>query len=598
MRSEQLRGKTPVGSPGAPRPRSRWHYTSAAGRFRRALGQPMPEIGRSELTTLGATLDEYRRHTEEFRWDVPDEFNFGRDVVDRWARTPDRPALLWRDSAGAARQLSFDDVRADSNRVAHLLRGLEIAPQAPVIVMLPRVPEWHVFTLGALKAGLIVIPCSTILRPKDILYRAEHSGAVAIVTSTEQADVVDSIRDRLPGVSHFLRVAREGDLEHRAWTDLARALEGVPDDGSAHRPTRASDPALVFYTSGTTGPPKAVLHRHAYTYAQRYTSRFWHGVRDGDRIWTTSDTGWAKAAYGVLFGPWSLGAEVFLYDGRFEPRRELELLSEIAPQVFCAPPTEYRLLVKEDLTGLRVTNLRECVSAGEPLNPEVIRAWRDATGIEIRDGYGQTETTLLVGNFPGLPLRPGSMGLPMPGHGVEVIAEDGRVRPPGEVGDIALRDDPPGLFEAYWKDEAATRGCRVGEWYVTGDRAYRDEDGYFWFVGRADDVIISAGYRIGPFEVESALLEHSDVVEAAVVAAPDPDRGAIVKAFVVLRPGATGSLPLVKKLQAYVKGVTAPYKYPRAIEFVDSLPKTVSGKIRRVELRELSASGEKRAPAK
>jgi acetyl-CoA synthetase/medium-chain acyl-CoA synthetase len=370
------------------------------------------------------------------------------------------------------------------------------------------------------------------------------------------------------------------------WIDLRTALEAVSDDDSAGHPTRASDPALVYYTSGTTGPPKAVLHNHGYTCAQRHTALLWHGVRDGDRLWTTSDTGWAKAAYGVIFGPWSAGAEVFLYDGRFEAARELELLAEVAPQVFCAPPTEFRLLVKEDLSKLQLPELRECVSAGEPLNPEVIRAWRDATGLTIRDGYGQTETILLVGNFPGIPVRPGSMGLPMPGHRVEVIDEAGNALPPGEVGDIALHGTPPSLFVEYWKDDEATRACRRGDWYVTGDRAYRDDDGYFWFVARADDLIISAGYRIGPFEVESALIEHPDVVEAAAVAAPDADRGAIVKAYVVVRDGASAGPELAARLQEHVKSTTAPYKYPRVIEFVDALPKTVSGKIRRIDLRQ------------
>ena len=370
------------------------------------------------------------------------------------------------------------------------------------------------------------------------------------------------------------------------WTDLGAALERQPDDGSAGRPTLASDPALVYYTSGTTGPPKAVLHDHGYTWAQRYTSRFWHGVREGERLWTTSDTGWAKAAYGVIFGPWSEGAEVVLYDGRFEPRAELEFLAELAPHVFCAPPTEFRLLVKQDLSQLRVPNLRECVSAGEPLNPEVIRAWRDATGITIRDGYGQTETILLVANYPGQPVRPGAMGLPMPGIRIEVIDAGGRALAAGEVGDIAVYGQPPGLSREYWKDPEATARARRGDWYLTGDRAWRDPDGYFWFVGRDDDVIISAGYRIGPFEVESALIEHPAVVEAAAVAAPDPDRGQVVKAFVVVRPGVTPDDALARELQDHVKKVTAPYKYPRLIEFTSELPKTVSGKIRRVELRE------------
>jgi len=538
------------------------------------------------VSGLQASLDRYRRQCETFRWQVPDHFNFGRDVVDRFAEDPQRPALFWRNAGGRERRLGFAEISRASNRVAHLFRALGIRPGDPVILMLPRVPEWQIVSLGALKAGALLIPSATILRPKDIGYRARHSGAVAIVASGEARAATDAVRGELPALAHTLELCSEGAPAAEGWEDLREAIDAQPDDDSAGCATAASDPALVYYTSGTTGPPKAVLHTHAYTFAHRTTARLWHGVRDGERLWTTSDTGWAKAAYGVIFGPWSEGAEVVLFDGRFDPRGELRLLAEVAPHVFCAPPTEFRLLVKEDLSRFEAPNLRECVSAGEPLNPEVIRAWQEATGITIRDGYGQTESILLVGNFPGMPVRPGSMGLPMPGQRVEVIDRNGDPLPAGEVGEIALHGQPPGLFREYWKDEAATRSCRLGDWYLTGDRAYRDEDGYFWFVGRADDVIISAGYRIGPFEVESALIEHPDVLEAAAVAAPDPDRGAVVKAFVVLREGLVGDDDLVARLQGHVKRVTAPYKYPRIVEFVDELPKTVSGKIRRVELRQ------------
>jgi acetyl-CoA synthetase/medium-chain acyl-CoA synthetase len=574
------------------------------------------------VSDLQQNLDDYRRSVDRFRWDVPELFNFGRDVVDRLAADPDRSALLWRSASGGERRLSFADIKRESNRFAQLLRSLDVRPGQPVIIMLPRIPEWHIALVGTLKAGALAIPSSTILRPKDIAYRARHSEAVAIVSIDEQTDAVDAVRAEMPSVKHTIVCTRDsggpnigstrggpgvdstrggpdvrGTRGKRAqpsdsgWIDLRTSLEAFSDDDSAGHPTRASDPALVYYTSGTTGPPKAVLHNHGYTNAQRHTALLWHGARDGDRLWTTSDTGWAKAAYGVIFGPWSAGAEVFLYDGRFEAARELELLAEVAPQVFCAPPTEFRLLVKEDLSQLRLPELRECVSAGEPLNPEVIRSWRDATGLTIRDGYGQTETILLVGNFPHTPVRPGSMGLPMPGHRVEVIDEAGTVLPPGEVGDIALHGTPPSLFVEYWKDDEATRACRRGDWYVTGDRAYRDEDGYFWFVARADDVIISAGYRIGPFEVESALIEHPDVVEAAAVAAPDADRGSVVKAYVVVRDGVSAGPELAARLQDHVKNTTAPYKYPRAIEFVDALPKTVSGKIRRIDLRQRAETG-------
>jgi acyl-coenzyme A synthetase/AMP-(fatty) acid ligase len=539
---------------------------------------------------LGRTLDEYHRAADAFRSELPDRFNFGRDVVDRLAADPERRALLWRDAGGAERTLRFADVRSASNRLAHLVRARGIAPGQPVMVMLPKVPEWHVALTGLLKAAVLVIPNSTLLRPADVAYRAKHSGAVAVIAAAEVAPTVDAVRAECPGLRHFLALAAPGERPPEGWTDLEGALAGQSDT-DLDPATRATDPALVYYTSGTTGHPKAVLHTHAYTYTQRYTARFWHGVRGGERIWTTSDTGWAKAAYGVIFGPWSEGAEVVLFHGRFEPRTELDLLMDLAPQVFCAPPTEFRMLVKEDLTGLRVPNLRECVAAGEPLNPEVIRAWKRATGLDIRDGYGQTETILLVANYPGLPLRPGSMGLPMPGTVVDVIDEAGAPAAPGEVGEIAVRRGAPGLFREYWKDAEATAAAWRGDWYQTGDRAYRDEDGYFWFVGRDDDVIISAGYRIGPFEVESALIEHPDVLEAAAIAAPDPDRGAVVKAYVVLREGVVADPSLARRLQDHVKQVTAPWKYPRIIEFASSLPKTVSGKIRRVELRARSASG-------
>jgi acyl-coenzyme A synthetase/AMP-(fatty) acid ligase len=544
------------------------------------------------MVDFAAARERHRRRMDAFRWELPERFNFARDVVGRHAGDPERPALLWRNAAGAERRLRYADIACASHRVAHALRGAGVAPGDPVLVMLPRIPEWHIAMIGALEAGALVIPCATMLRPKDIAYRVGHSGAHALLVGAAQTAAVDAVRDQLPSVRHRF-VLRDDDAPvPDGWEDWQEACAAAPDDASAQVETAASDPALVYYTSGTTGPPKAVLHAHAWTWAQRYTALHWMGLRPDDRVWTTSDTGWAKAAYSVLFGPFSVGAEVFLYDGRFEARRELELLAEIAPQVFCAPPTEFRLLVKETLAEFSFPHLREVVSAGEPLNPEVIRAFRDATGLTIRDGYGQTETILLVGNAPDLPVKPGAMGLPTPGHRVEILDEHGQPLPAGEVGDVALHGDPPSLFRGYWKDEEATRRCRRGDWYLTGDRALRDDDGWLWFVGRADDVIISAGYRIGPFEVESALLEHPDVVEAAVVAAPDPERGSIVKAVVVLRPGVTGDDALARTLQEHVKRVTAPYKYPRAIEFVPALPKTVSGKIRRVELRRDAARAE------
>ncbi len=514
-----------------------------------------------------------------FRWDVPEEFNFGA-LIDAWGTDRSRTALYWENEAGHTARLTFWDVAVASTRCMNALAGLGVKRGEPVLVMLPRIPQWHVAMIGGIKLGALVIPCTAQLRAADIAYRARHSGARAIVTTVDQADVVDAALADVPGVD--VRLAVGG--APAGWHDFDATLAKASSGGVATR-TRSDEPALCFYTSGTTKEPKAVLHTHAYTFAQRYTGEYWLDLQRTDLHWTTSDTGWAKAAYGVLFGPWMNGTTTFMYDGRFDPEREMDLLTRYEVSTFCAPPTEYRLLVKQDLSRWRLPRLRHCVGAGEPLNPEAIHAWHDAFGMLIHDGYGQTESIILAANLPTLPIRPGSMGKPFPGHDLRVIGDDGAELPAGEIGDLALRGHPPSLFREYWKNPEETASCRRGEWYLTGDRARQDEDGYLWFIGRADDVIISAGYRIGPFEVESALLQHPSVLESAVVSSPDAVRGEIVKAFVVLREGHAGSADLVGALQTHVKTVTAPYKYPREIEFVTSLPKTVSGKIRRVELR-------------
>ena len=384
--------------------------------------------------------------------------------------------------------------------------------------------------------------------------------------------------------------------EKRGWLSFQAQVDSASAHFEAEEPTKSSDSLLIYFTSGTVGYPKMVLHTQAScAIGHTLSAKYWHDLKSTDLQWTLSDTGWAKAAYGKLFGQWTLGAAVMQHDarGRFDAALTLQMLETYGVTSFCAPPTAYRMMVLEDLTKYDLSNLRHCTGAGEPLNPEVMKQWESGTGLTIYDGYGQTETVLLVGNFRCLPVRPGSMGKPVPGFTIGVVDEQGDEVPVGEEGQIAVKikpERPVGLFQEYWRDDEAMENSFYGDWYFTGDKAYKDEDGYYWFVGRADDVIISAGYRIGPFEVESALIEHPAVAESAVVASPDPVRGDIVKAFVILAPDYVPSDELIGSLQEHVRTATAPYKYPRAVEFVTELPKTVSGKIRRVELREMEVA--------
>jgi acyl-coenzyme A synthetase/AMP-(fatty) acid ligase len=528
------------------------------------------------------SIENYRRIYRDFRWETPNYFNFA-EVIDKFAEDPSRVAILWEDSEGRRARLTFADIAQQSKRIANVLASHGIKRGDAVMLVLPRITLWQAAYIGALRLGAIVIPCTAMLREKDLIYRANHSGARAIIASVDNASMIAELRKECPSVEQYLiaGAARSG------WSSLQ---EYMGNASAAFKPTatRSSEPAICYYTSGTTREPKAVLHSHGYTYSHRFTGTNWLDLRPGDIHWTTSDTGWAKAAYGALFGPWMNGVTTFMYNGRFEAAKELELLARYKVSTFCAPPTEYRILIKENLGDNLFPNLRHCTGAGEPLNPEVIDVWRDKLGLTIHDGYGQTETTILAANMPAMPVKPGSMGLPFPGHDVRVLNHELAETKTDEVGEIAVRVNParpPSLFLEYWKNAEETAAVFRGDWYLTGDQATRDADGYLWFVGRADDVIISAGYRIGPFEVESALLEHPAVLESAVVATPDADRGSIVKAFVKLRPGAEPGERLVTELQEHCKRITAPYKYPREIEFIDELPKTVSGKIRRVELR-------------
>jgi acyl-coenzyme A synthetase/AMP-(fatty) acid ligase len=542
-------------------------------------------------------MTDYEAERRNFRLEVPEYFNFVSDVIGKWASDPHKLAMLWVGQHGEERQLTFAHFADYSSRAANAFAQLGIQKGDRVLVMLPRVPEWWESVLGLMRIGAVPIPCTTLLTSKDIQFRAEVAEAAAFITDGEGAVKFDQVRATCPSVKHAILVDASAEATGReGWTNYHHIVSEASPEFTGPK-TRSDDACLVYFTSGTVGYPKMVLHTHAsYPIGHTITGKYWLDLHEDDLHWNLSEMGWAKAAWSNLFGPWIMGAAMFIQDarGKFNAIETLEMLHKYPISTLCAPPTAYRMMVLDEPIDYMKANppkaLRHCVGAGEPLNPEVIKVWQDATGMTIRDGYGQTETVLLCANFPPLTVKPGSMGKPSPGFEVEVIDHDGNPLPPHKEGDIAVKiapQRPTWLFREYWRNPEASQKCVRGAWYITGDRAYKDEDGYFWFVGRADDVIISAGYRIGPFEVESALKEHPAVAESAVVASPDEMRGEIVKAFVILAPGYSASPALASELQEHVKRVTAPYKYPREVEFVEALPKTISGKIRRVELREL-----------
>lgn len=536
-------------------------------------------------------MQDYNQTHAEFRWPRPARYNFARDVIDRRAaEQPEHPALWWVDDHGTELKRTFADIAAASRRLANVLTLAGVKRGDTVLLILPRVPEWWESLAGCLRMGAVAAPGTVQLSAKDLEYRIQAAGAVAVITDEANATKIDSIAAHCPTLKARLLVG-QGRFDWMTWEGVVNAASDQFDAAD----TAADEDALCYFTSGTTGYPKMCIHAHNYGLGHQVTGKYWLDLKPEDLHWNISDTGWAKAAWSSFFGPWNQGATLFVHHtGGFNAKRTMELLEQYPVTTMCGAPTIYRMLVLEELARYRPKALRHCVGAGEPLNPEVIEVWKRATGLTIRDGYGQTETVILCGSFPGIEPRFGSMGKPAPGITLAIVDEDGVELPADTEGNIGVKvkpEPPLGLFKEYRGAPDKTAATRVGDWYLTGDRAYRDADGYFWFVSRADDVIISAGYRIGPFEVESALIEHPAVAESAVVASPDETRGEVVKAFVVLAPGFTPSDALKKEIQEHVKNVTAPYKYPRKLDFVTELPKTVSGKIRRVELRQKEWGG-------
>jgi acetyl-CoA synthetase len=538
------------------------------------------------MSTVPPNMQNYDQYYRDFQWEVPLRFNFGRDVVDRWARDRSRLALLWEDASGRQLRFTFGDISDLSARLGNALRALGVQPADRVLVHLPRIPEWFIATIACLKVGAVAIPTAEMMQAKDLQFRATHAGAVALFTTPVGAEHFDTVAAACP-VQHRIVVGdpvtgtaprRDGWM---LYTDLiaagARTLQ-VADSA-------AETPAMMYYTSGTTGQPKGVLHAERALFAWREQAYCWLDNKPDDLHWCTADTGWSKFGTSMVFGPWSWGTPLLMYHGPFDPEQRFHFLAKHRVTTFCAAPTELRLMVQHNLSRWDLGALRHCVSAGEPLNPEVITRWHEGTGLHIYDGYGQTEALMACHNYRCLPIRPGSMGKPLPGYVLAVVDAEGMPLPAEREGDLAIHLPNPCLMLGHWANPNGLNNACRGEWYITGDRAWMDEDGYYWFVSRADDVILSAGYRIGPFEVENALSSHPAVVESAAVGSPDLIRGEIVKAFVVLRAGYVPSPALVAELQAHAKRVTAPYKYPREIEFVAALPKTITGKIRRAELK-------------
>jgi acyl-coenzyme A synthetase/AMP-(fatty) acid ligase len=503
------------------------------------------------------TYEDIRR---AFRWQLPAAFNFAADVVDVWARDPEKLALLWCDESGREERYAFARISELSRRLGSVLRARGLRKGDRCIVMLPRIPQWQVAMIGCLRVGVIPIPCIDMLTAKDVKFRVEHSGAVGAITT--QASI-----GKFPAMQLRLVVGEDFDA----------ALEAVDPDCAAER-MAAEDPVVMYYTSGSTGNPKGVTHAARALYAWRVSSQLWHDLKPADLMWCTADTGWSKAGTAILYGPWSCGAAVLFYQGAFDPKERLRLLAKHRVTVFCAAATEFRRLVNEDPSPYDLSALRLTVSAGETVNPEIVRRWREMSGVALLDAYGQTETLMTVLNYPFLPVKPGSMGKPLPG--LEATVLDGQ---------LAIRLPNPQMMLGYWNEPERTAAGKTTvdgvEYWLTGDMVRQDEEGYLFYEGRADDIISSAGYRIGPMEVENALQEHPAVQESAAVGKPDAERGEIVKAFVVLKPGIAGTAQLAAELQAHVKQTTAPYKYPREVEFVAELPKNASGKLLRRVLR-------------
>jgi len=523
---------------------------------------------------------------KSYKFKYESNFNFAYDVVDEIAKgEPDRPALLWCNPKGEEHLFTYGDLKYYSDKTANMLRAKGIGKGDMVMVILKRHYQFWFTILALHKLGAVCIPASFLLTKHDIVYRVNSADIKAVLCTGdgETAEHVDAALPECPSLK--VRIMVNGTRD--GWDDFMTDMEKA-DDKLERVDTNVEEPSIMYFSSGTTGNPKMAMHNYLYALGHLSTAKYWHKVVPDGRHLTIADTGWGKAVWGKLYGQMFMETCVFAYDfDKFDAKDILQKLQDYKITTLCCPPTMFRFLLQEDVASYDLSNLEYCTIAGEALNPDVFNNWYKQTGIKLMEGFGQTETTLTIANLLGTEPKPGSMGKPVMQYDVDIVDEDGNSVPPGVTGEIIIRtkEKPIGLFMGYYRDEEKTKATWYDDVYHTGDTAWKDEDGYFWYVGRTDDVIKSSGYRIGPFEIESVLTEHPSVLECAVTGVPDPLRGNVVKATIVLKPGYDGTDELKKELQQYVKKETAPYKYPRIVEFVDALPKTVNGKIRRAAIR-------------
>ena len=523
---------------------------------------------------------------------VPENFNFGYDIVDAWAaEEPDKNALLWTNDKGEHHQYTYAELKKYTDMTASYFQSLGIGHGDMVMLVLKRRYEFWYSIIALHKLGAVVIPATHLLTKKDIVYRCKAADIKMIVAAGEDV-ITKHIIDAMPDSPSVEKLVSVGPEIPEGFEDFHKGIENAAPFVKPEHPNTNDDISLMYFTSGTTGEPKMVAHDFTYPLGHIVTASYWHNLHKDSLHLTIADTGWGKAVWGKLYGQMIAGANIFVYDHeKFTPYEILKKIQDYHITSLCAPPTIYRFLIREDFSQFDLSSLEYCTTAGEALNFSFYETFKELTGIRLMEGFGQTETTLTLATFPWMDPKPGSMGVPNPQYDIDLLTPDGRSAEDGEQGQIVIRTDkgkPLGLFKEYYRDKNLTDEAWHDGIYYTGDVAWRDEDGYFWFVGRADDVIKSSGYRIGPFEVESALMTHPAVVECAITGVPDEIRGQVVKATIVLAASYKGKEgpELIKELQDHVKRVTAPYKYPRVIEFVEELPKTISGKIRRVEIRE------------